>query len=232
MSPNSPIIDIIENYMLKAKSFLLLVCFLIIPTVVFSTEAIPTNSSLEQKQAHVQAMLDQFVRKIDKDPSLYTITVEDSEVLNAYATIGRRIVVFTGLIDSLNNDSALAFVVAHELGHIELRHSINGMLRTGFFALLKSFFGFKPNIVRVYDGLTYLGELHYSRGSEEEADLFSVNLMNQLYCKTPGKLEFFESNLEKEQNQTKISEYFSTHPLDSTRLMYLRESITAAGCVA
>ena len=215
--------------MKKLHTWFLIICFLVIPSKILGADTDQANI-LAAEQSRVQNMLDNFVISLGKDPALYHITVEKSDVLNAYATIGRKIVVFSGLIESLDNDPALAFVIAHELGHIEEKHAIHGMVRQGFIALIKSFFTSKPNVIRVYEGVTYIGELHYSRGSEKEADLFAVKLMNELYCNKAGKLEFFEDSLADQEKELKISEYFSTHPLSSTRLEYLREAITEAGC--
>lgn len=75
-----------------------------------------------------------------------------------------------------------------------------------------------------------MGGLHYSRGAEKEADVFAIDLMNKLYCNESGKLEFFEKN-SANQKATKIDEYFSTHPLSSTRLEYLNTLIIEAGCI-
>lgn len=181
-------------------------------------------------QEKVQKDLNKFIKSIGKDPKQYTIIVQQSDELNAYATLGRKIVVYTALIENLENDSALNFVLAHELGHIEERHAINGVARQGFFALLRSIFFKESRYINVYDGVTYMGGLHYSRGAEKEADKFAIELMNDLYCDVPNKLEFFEKNAAN-QKASKLSEYFSTHPLDSTRLEYLKEHIKEAGCV-
>lgn len=181
-------------------------------------------------QTEVQELLNKFVVSIDKDPKQYSIIVEENEKINAYASMGKKIVVYTGLIKELENESALAMVVAHELGHIEERHMINGMARQGFFAILRRLFSSKPNALQVYDGVTYMGGLHYSRGAEKEADVFAIDLMNKLYCNESGKLEFFEKN-SANQKATKIDEYFSTHPLSSTRLEYLNTLIIEAGCI-
>ncbi len=216
-----------------AKTLVLLTCCFAVSSSSLNAAEPGTAASadLTAYQNRVQKILNSFVSGIGKDPSLYTIIVEKSDVINAYATVGRKIVVYTGLIDSLKNESALAFVVAHELGHIEERHSINGMVRSGFFTIVKSVFIKETNTIgsNIYDGVTYMGGLHYSRGAEKEADVFAVGLMNRLYCKAPGKLEFFETAM-KTQKASKIGEYLSTHPLSSTRLEYLKKDIMDAGC--
>jgi beta-barrel assembly-enhancing protease len=182
------------------------------------------------QQTEVQELLNQFVTSIDKNPNQYSIIVEESETINAFASMGKKIVVYTGLINQLDNGTALAMVVAHELGHIEERHMINGMARQGLFSIFRRLFNSKPKALQLFDGVSYMGGLHYSRGAEKEADVFAINLMNKLYCNESGKLEFFEKNA-VDQKSTKIDEYFSTHPLSSTRLEYLNTLIIDAGCI-
>ena len=73
--------------------------------------------------------------------------------------------------------------------------------------------------------------LHYSRGKETEADFFAVDLISELYCSEPGKLEFFEKSVAKQQS-SKLQEYFSTHPLPASRLEYLRAEFKKHNCTA
>jgi len=52
----------------------------------------------------------------------YTFTIVDEPVMNAFATIGGNIFIYTGLIDQMQSDRALQFVIGHEIGHVELGH--------------------------------------------------------------------------------------------------------------
>ena len=55
----------------------------------------------------------------------WQVHVIDSPVFNAFATPGGYIYVFTGMIDHMTNEAQLASVLAHEIGHIELRHTVS-----------------------------------------------------------------------------------------------------------
>ena len=59
---------------------------------------------------------DEFVWKIH--------IIEDDEVLNAFATPGGYIYVYTGLIKFLENEDDLAGVMGHEIAHSDQRHSV------------------------------------------------------------------------------------------------------------
>jgi predicted Zn-dependent protease len=179
------------------------------------------------EQKRIQAMFNSFITTIGKSPKDYTIEVVESKDINAFATLGRRIVVNTELIKTVNSESALAMVLAHELGHLERKHLIKSLISQNSSALIKHYI-FKDN--RIVSAISYAGGLHYSRETEKDADMFGINLINKLYCNVPGKLEFFEK-MSKLENAGKLQEYFSTHPLSSSRLDYLSAEIKAKGCL-
>lgn len=54
----------------------------------------------------------------------YYVAVLDSDEINAISTPGGHILVSSGLIKSCESEDALAAVIAHEIAHIQLRHSI------------------------------------------------------------------------------------------------------------
>ncbi len=189
------------------------------------TTATTDPAKIKIQQERVNKIFNGFIAELKKNPLDYSITVEDSSVLNAHATLGKKIVVNSALIDYLN-DTALAFVIAHELGHVEGHHVMKSIARQGFFAIIKE--KFFPTSA-VYDSASLVGNMGFSRGSEKKADLFAVEIMNKLYCNQPGKLEFFKK-MSANGVPPKILEYFTTHPFPTTRIEYLEEAITEAGC--
>lgn len=205
------------------------ICFFLVCLLSLST-FLPASAQSAEKiasyQKTVRRILDTYLTGLGRDPSRYSIEVIKSNELNAYATIGRKMVVNTGLIEFLNTEAGLAFVIAHELGHVEEKHVYKSVARHGLFSIVKNYF-FRESAV--YDGINYFHSLHYSRKSEKSADRFAENLINKHYCNSPGKLEFFEK-MSRNQKVHKVNEYFSTHPLSGTRLHYLREGIQDAGC--
>ena len=185
------------------------------------------NIDIVAEQKRIQNMFNGFLTTIGKSPKNYSIEVVESKDINAFATLGRRIVVNTELIKTVNSESALAMVLAHELGHLERKHLIKSLISQNTSALIKHYV-FKDN--RIVSAISYAGGLHYSRETEKDADMFGIDLVNKLYCNVPGKLEFFEK-MSKLENAGKLQEYFSTHPLSSSRMEYLTAEIKAKGCL-
>ena len=57
----------------------------------------------------------------------YYVAILDTDEINAMATPGGHIFVSRGLINRTNSEDALAAVIAHEIGHIQLKHSISAI---------------------------------------------------------------------------------------------------------
>jgi len=57
----------------------------------------------------------------------YHVAILDSNEINAFATSGGHILVTRGLINAAKSEDALAGVIAHEVAHIQLQHSIKAI---------------------------------------------------------------------------------------------------------
>jgi len=57
----------------------------------------------------------------------YHVAILDSNEINAFATSGGHIFITRGLINAANSEDALASVIAHEVAHIQLQHSIKAI---------------------------------------------------------------------------------------------------------
>ncbi len=57
----------------------------------------------------------------------YSVVILDTDEINAMATPGGHIFVSRGLIDCTQSEDALAAVIAHEISHIQLGHSVTAI---------------------------------------------------------------------------------------------------------
>lgn len=194
-------------------------------------QSVKLSISTDQIQ-EVERIYKFFLDDLGKQIADYQFVIEESDVLNAYATLGKKIIVTTALVKKLQTEAGLAFVIAHELGHVEQKHVVKGIFRNTFGSLIQLFF-FKEQTAAssMYQGANYLHSRYYSRSKERKADLFAVELINKHYCNSPGKLEFFEE-ISKGAQASRAEQYFSTHPLPESRIKYLRVEIEKAGCVS
>lgn len=57
----------------------------------------------------------------------YCVAILDTDEINAMATPGGHIFISRGLIRAVDSEDALAAVIAHEIAHIQLKHSISAI---------------------------------------------------------------------------------------------------------
>lgn len=141
--------------------------------------------------------------------------VEDDNVLNAFCTPGGYIYVYTGLIKYLDSEDQLAGVIGHEIAHADLRHSTRQLTKSyGLGIILKIFFGSSSFIGDLAGNL--LG-LTFSRSDETEADIKSVEYLNDTQYDPRGVARFFEK-IESGQGTSAVPEFLSTHPNPENRV--------------
>lgn len=109
-------------------------------------------------------------------PYQYKFFVIPKDEINAFAAPGGLIVVYTGLIEVLDTPEQFGAVLAHEIAHVELRHTLRQHYRSiGTLALMNILFGVAQDSgTRISVNLL---ALKYSREHETEADLEGAQLL-------------------------------------------------------
>lgn len=142
----------------------------------------------------------------------YTYKVLNSDVINAFSAPGGPVLITKKLVALLSTDAQLAFVLAHETGHIAAQHgrkAINqAMISQGLSSLFLSKAG---SVVRTGVGVSYtLLTRGYSRDQEYQADTYGVQLMTKAGYNAEGAVEALAKlGLKK---STGVNKYFATHP--------------------
>jgi beta-barrel assembly-enhancing protease len=75
----------------------------------------------------VKRLGEMLVPRSDRPNIPYTFQVVDDNSINAFATMGGFVYINTGTIAASDNVAQLASVIAHEMGHIGGRHSLEQM---------------------------------------------------------------------------------------------------------
>jgi hypothetical protein len=148
-----------------------------------------------------------------------TIDVVRVKQVNAFALPGNHIFVFSGLIDKAHNPDELAGVLAHEMGHLELRHPTRGMIQQlGLSAVISLMFGGSSA-----GDVAYLATaLSYTREMEREADARAIALLQHAKIHTGGLASFFRALKDDKEADSPLPDWLSTHP-------GLKERADAAG---
>jgi predicted Zn-dependent protease len=170
-------------------------------------------------------------------PSFEFFVVKD-KTINAFALPGGYIGIHTGLLSLAENESELASVLGHEIGHVTQKHIARGM---GFgresstlmlAAMLLAALALKSN-PNAAQGLAVGGQalaiqnqLSYSRGAEREADRIGFQILQASGFDVSGMPGFFQ----KMQKATSISDsgipaYVRTHPLSLERAADMQNRI-------
>ncbi len=138
------------------------------------------------------------------DIKLFVLRDRDA---NAFAVPGHRIVVYSGLIDRAKSPEMVAGVLAHEMGHVELRHPIRGLIhQLGLGAVFTLLLG--DSTLANVGQLALL--LSYSRDMEREADQRGIALLRRAGIRADGMAAFFEEF--KKDGKGGLPDFLSTHP--------------------
>lgn len=113
-----------------------------------------------------------FLKHIEDDGTVYSFYVVEDKHINAFTHIGGHVYFFRGLLDLLQTDQRIQFVLGHEIAHGELEHSVKGMAYSARAGQLGGSFG-ADMVGTVHQTLTQ----GYSDDEEFDADEWSCRKM-------------------------------------------------------
>ncbi len=160
----------------------------------------------------------------------FTFSVIDSPGINAFATPGGYVYVYSGLIELTEDENQLAGVLAHEIAHIKARHiaqMIESSQKIGvatLAAILASAFlggDVTAAVVGFSSATAATLSLKYSREHEEEADRLGMLYLAETGYDGEGMLNFLKIMRQYEFYSNSVPSYFLTHPGTGDRISYL-----------
>jgi predicted Zn-dependent protease len=154
--------------------------------------------------------------------------IHDDSTLNAFATPGGYIYVYTGLIKYLDTEDQLAGVMGHEIAHADKRHTSRNITREyGFDLVVSALLGQNPGaITQIARGLAGLS---YSRAFEREADDFSVVYLDPTDYQCNGAAGFFVK-INQASQDGRPPQWLSTHPNPDNRVEAINAKADELGC--
>jgi predicted Zn-dependent protease len=164
----------------------------------------------------------------------YHFAILDTPVINAFAAPGGYIYVTRGILSLFNSEAELAVVVAHELGHVNARHSVRKMSQLMLIQLGLAVGSALSETVAKISGVASIGIqllfLKFSRDDEFQADQLGVDYSRKSGY-NPGKMVDFFASLQKMGDLSggqSLPGFLSTHPLTSNRIKKVQEMQLAA----
>lgn len=166
----------------------------------------------------------------DKRQQFNFFVVQDPSI-NAFAMPGGVIGVHTGLILASNNESELASVLGHEIGHVTQRH-LARMLASQKYDTFKNLAGIalallvarsNPQLatgaMTTASAIGVQNQLDYTRDYEREADRIGLQILNAGGFDVRAMPQFFKT-LQRGSRFTEggAPSFLRTHPLTSERI--------------
>ena len=157
--------------------------------------------------------------------------VLDTQTVNAYSGPGGYVWVTRGAIDQMQDESELAGVLAHEIGHVVKKHGLQAAQQAGFADAavtaiqssnnLNEFNGLSDKVVDV------IVKQGFTQPQEFEADAEGVKYATAAGYDPNGLLHFLQRIRQKQQSG--VPNLLSTHPGLDERIRRISNQISAAG---
>jgi len=180
----------------------------------------------EEKMASLRAVLDRLLEAVPGSPYQYKLIVMRGP-MNAFALPAGTIVVTDALLASTDSPEQLAGVLAHEIQHVEMGHSTQGLFRE-FAAqwLLSTLTGDASKGSMALETAALLADLSHSREDEAAADREGMNLTMAAGVDPKGMIEMFEKFKKLEESMPlglgTHADYLSSHPSTGNRIALLQ----------
>lgn len=199
------------------------------------------QAQVEQKaplwhDAAQQARVDRIGKQLvgdssRKDLKEYTFKLLDTDAVNAMAVPGGTMYVTRGLLQNFPDDNQLTFVMGHELGHLEARHSVKALGREAAMQIaLKMATGDSgkgQEIGKIAEGLL---SNRFSQSAETEADAIGQQHLIHLGI-SPWQAVYAMEHLQavtKDTQPAAIERIFSDHPPTADRIAALKKVAEAS----
>lgn len=191
-------------------------------------EDLVTVSYTDERLLETQALIDRLVLHWPDTPYEFRVEIDDSEQANAMALPGGLIIVTQGLLDEVESENELAFVLGHELGHFRNRDHVRalgrGVALSIFFAVVTG-----NDVAGIGIKAADLTLRSFSRRQEAKADEFGLLVVNSEYGHVNEAWRLFERWDIKDDSFIDLVTYLSTHPNSGDRVANMRRRAEEKG---
>lgn len=152
----------------------------------------------------------------------YRLEFRDAGVIgpNAFALPGGTIVITDDMVKEAESLEEVLAVLAHEIGHVELRHTMRSILQSSAVAAVAATITADAASLSVaVAGLpAMLAQTKYSRGFEIEADEYAFRLLKQRGHSPAAFATFMERLGKNRKEEERDLSFISTHPVTAERV--------------
>ena len=194
-----------------------------------------------QKANHYLNVLGRTLSLVSDRPETfggYHFFILDSEEINAFATPSGLIFVSLGMLRCASSEDAVAAILAHEIGHIELKHglkaiktsrittaltsaALTGVAVAGSNEMAELTTAFGDSITDITSTMINSG---YSRSSELQADKSAVRILQAAGYNPWALVEMLE--VMEQRLQPGGLDFAKTHPKPELRIREIEKTLT------
>lgn len=183
-------------------------------------EAMMGDASVDKRKT---ALVQSFANSLELS-KIYPIkiTVVKNQEVNAYAIPGGNIVVYTGILRTMQSPDELAALLGHEAAHITERHSLRSVLRSAATGLMISVIfndvsGILSILVENAEGLR---SMQFSRSMEENADEVGMKVLVKNKINPLAMKQLMQTLKDNAPEMPSVLSFMSTHPATDDRIKH------------
>ncbi len=180
----------------------------------------------EDQQVSIMKRFNKLHEDLSMSPHI-RLEFRNSEIIgpNAFAFPGGLIVITDQMVEAAESEEEILAILAHELGHAEMRHSMRQIVQSSFVALAATTItADAASLSAAVAGLpVFFAQTKYSRDFEREADEFAFDLLRRHHISTEAFASLME-RLDANCKSEKTLSFLSTHPITEERITEARES--------
>jgi predicted Zn-dependent protease len=139
-------------------------------------------------------------------------------VANAFATLWWNIILTTELLEELEYEEELLFIIWHEAEHIEKRHVLTWLLTNIPFKMTLVLLGFEFDTSFISKKTTQF----FDKNLETKADQWGIDFLNEINLNLECALGFFSR-----ESPSLFNSYFefdSSHPITQNRIKHIQQA--------
>ena len=188
-------------------------------------DIIEGDTTIDSVMHVITSRLLQNIELSDYDHKIY---VAANPMVNAFALPAGNIVVFTGLIEFTESPEELAAVLAHELGHVELKHVTKKLMAEIGLTIVTSILT-NGDPILIDEAFKALASGGFSRKFEGDADDYSFSLMEKSSLSPTSMASLFRRMNREDLSYNESFELLMSHPHNNSRIKKSLEYKTGEG---
>ena len=161
----------------------------------------------------------------------WTFRILNESDVNAISLPGGFIYVTRGMLSFVRSRDELAFVLAHEIGHVAKRHHVQLIERNFFSSIVISLiFGGDATSAQIANFARFLMTRGFSREAEFDADRVGVMYTHRAGFNAAAGLGFMERlRTAQGRDPSNFEVLFRTHPALADRIVRVRQQLRGLG---